>query len=74
MLKMGSSKPWPDAMEVITGQRNMDAKPLMRYFTPMYEWLKEENKRNGEYVGWDVPKKGKIDSDLFWRYTPRNLQ
>ena len=58
MLKLGSSKPWPDAMEVITGQRNMDAQSLMRYFAPVYEWLKEENKRSGEYVGWDVPQKG----------------
>ncbi len=25
MLAMGASKPWPDAMEALTGQRQMDA-------------------------------------------------
>jgi len=25
MLKMGSSKPWPEAMKAITGQDKMDA-------------------------------------------------
>ncbi|XP_073969369.1 angiotensin-converting enzyme-like [Rhodnius prolixus] len=52
MLQMGSSKPWPEAMEVVTGQRKMDASALMQYFKPLYDWLKEENKRNGVFVGW----------------------
>ncbi|XP_039290587.1 angiotensin-converting enzyme-like isoform X2 [Nilaparvata lugens] len=52
MLKMGSSKPWPDAMEALTGQRKMDASALMQYFAPLYEWLKEENKRTGASIGW----------------------
>jgi len=55
---LGSSKPWPDALEVITGQRNMDAGPLLRYFAPIYDWLKEENKKSGEYVGWETTEKG----------------
>lgn len=58
VLQLGSSKPWPDALEVITGQRNMDAQSLLRYFAPIYEWLKEENKNNGEYVGWEMNEKG----------------
>lgn len=52
MLRMGASKPWPDAMEALTGQRKMDASAIMQYFEPLYNWLKEENKRNGEEVGW----------------------
>ncbi|XP_065220101.1 angiotensin-converting enzyme-like isoform X2 [Planococcus citri] len=53
MLRLGSSKPWPDAMQILTGQRIMDAGPLLRYFAPIYEWLKEENKKSGEYIGWE---------------------
>lgn len=52
MLRMGSSKSWPDAMEALTGQRKMDASAILQYYAPLYEWLKEENKRNGEEVGW----------------------
>ncbi|XP_041461047.1 angiotensin-converting enzyme-like [Lytechinus variegatus] len=50
MLKMGASKPWHDAMEVMTGQRKMDAKPLLEYIQPLTEWLRNENQ--GKFVGW----------------------
>lgn len=53
MLKMGSSKPWPDAMEVLTGQREMKADGLLEYFRPLHEWLKAENQRTGEFIGWE---------------------
>ncbi|XP_055593793.1 angiotensin-converting enzyme-like isoform X2 [Uranotaenia lowii] len=59
MLSMGSSKPWPDAMEVLTGQRNMSADALLEYFNPLYEWLLEENKRLGAFIGWEESKKCK---------------
>ena len=49
---MGSSKPWPDAMEVLTGQRDMSVGPLLNYFRPLQEWLEKENARNGEFIGW----------------------
>uniref|UniRef100_A0A224XGM1 Angiotensin-converting enzyme n=1 Tax=Panstrongylus lignarius TaxID=156445 RepID=A0A224XGM1_9HEMI len=52
VLQMGSSKPWPDAMEVITGQRKMDASALVQYFSPLYDWLKEQNQKNGAFIGW----------------------
>lgn len=66
ILELGSSKPWPDVLEVITGQRNMDAGPLLRYFAPIHDWLKEENKKNGEYVGWETTEKGTTNNILFF--------
>lgn len=53
MLEMGASKPWPDAMEVMTGQRKMDIAPLLEYFKPLQEWLEKENERIGAVVGWE---------------------
>lgn len=58
MLQMGSSHPWPDAMEVLTGQREMDAGGLLEYFRPLQKWLEEENKKNGEFIGWEASTKG----------------
>lgn len=49
---MGASKPWEDAMEAITGGRKMDARPMLDYFDPLKKWLKHENRKNEEYVGW----------------------
>jgi peptidyl-dipeptidase A len=50
MLAMGQSKPWPDALEVLTGQRQMDATAILDYFAPLQKWLDEQNK--GQQVGW----------------------
>jgi peptidyl-dipeptidase A len=50
MLEMGQSKPWPDAMEAITGQRQADATAILDYFAPLKTWLDEQNK--GQKVGW----------------------
>jgi len=57
MLELGSSKPWPDAMEKISGQRQMDAAGLLEYFKPLTDWLIEENKKTNEYIGWKPSKK-----------------
>jgi peptidyl-dipeptidase A len=53
MLAMGSSKPWPDALEVLTGQREMDASAIVDYYQPLMAWLGEQNK--GHTCGWSTP-------------------
>ena len=50
MLEMGQSKPWPEAMQVITGQREADASAILEYFAPLKKWLDEQN--NGIKAGW----------------------
>ncbi|WP_197277305.1 M2 family metallopeptidase [Sphingomonas profundi] len=50
MLKMGASKPWPDALETFTGTREMDGAAMLAYFAPLADWLKEQNK--GRQCGW----------------------
>lgn len=64
VMKMGFSKPWPEAMTLITGQAKMSVQPLMEYFQPLIEWLEEENKKNGDVLGWPeydwTPYKSKL--------------
>jgi peptidyl-dipeptidase A len=50
MLEMGASRPWPDALEAVTGERRMDAGALLEYFAPLKQWLDEQNR--GVPVGW----------------------
>jgi len=50
MLKLGASKPWPDALYELTGSRQMDAGAIMEYFAPLKVWLDQQNK--GVAVGW----------------------
>lgn len=50
MLEMGQSKPWPDAMEVMTGERQADASAMVEYFQPLLAWLKKQNA--GQKEGW----------------------
>ncbi len=50
MLALGQSKPWPDAMEALTGQRKMDGSAIIDYFAPLNAYLKEQNK--DRQCGW----------------------
>jgi peptidyl-dipeptidase A len=50
-LAMGASRPWPDALEALTGARQMDASAIVDYFAPLKTWLDEQNR--GHPVGWD---------------------
>lgn len=52
LLKLGSSKPWPEAIRVLTRGKSMrmDSGAIMEYFRPLYNWLKEQNGQ--EAAGW----------------------
>jgi peptidyl-dipeptidase A len=50
MLALGASKPWQDALEELTGERDMDATAILEYFAPLQKWLEEQNK--GQPCGW----------------------
>ncbi|HSN73005.1 MAG TPA: M2 family metallopeptidase [Steroidobacteraceae bacterium] len=50
MLALGQSGPWQDALEKLTGTREMDATAIIDYFAPLLEWLREENA--GQQCGW----------------------
>ena len=52
VMKLGFSKPWPEAMTMITGEPKMSAQPLMQYFKPLIDWLEEENNKNNDIRGW----------------------
>jgi len=50
MLSMGQSRPWQDALEALTGSRQMDASAIIDYFAPLRQWLDEQTK--GQPIGW----------------------
>jgi peptidyl-dipeptidase A len=50
LLKLGASKPWPEALFAMTGERRMDAGALAEYFQPLKVWLDAQNR--GKPVGW----------------------
>jgi peptidyl-dipeptidase A len=52
MLALGQSKPWQDALETLTGEREMDASALADYFAPLKVWLDKQNKEHNYPVGW----------------------
>jgi peptidyl-dipeptidase A len=50
MLEMGQSRPWPEALAALTGERKMDATAIVDYFAPLKKWLDQQNQ--GKPVGW----------------------
>lgn len=51
MLEMGSSKPWPDALEAFTGTRDMDGSAILEYYAPLMTYLETQNE--GRTCGWN---------------------
>jgi peptidyl-dipeptidase A len=50
MMQLGQSRPWPDALEALSGERTMDATAIVDYYAPLERWLHEATK--GERCGW----------------------
>jgi len=50
MMEMGQSRPWQEALETMTGSREMDATAILEYFAPLQKWLNEQNE--GRSCGW----------------------
>jgi len=50
MMASGQSQPWQDALEKLTGTREMDATAIIDYFAPLMGYLKEQNKDRS--CGW----------------------
>jgi len=49
MLEMGQSRPWPEELYALTGERQMDASAILDYFAPLKKWLDEQNR--GKKIG-----------------------
>ncbi|WP_064792186.1 M2 family metallopeptidase [Shewanella woodyi] len=52
MLEMGQSQPWPEALAVVTGSKEMDANAVLDYFAPLQTWLNEQNSQANRQCGW----------------------
>ena len=51
---MGKSKPWPEALEKLTGSKTLDVTALTEYFRPLTDWMKEQREELGYAApGWD---------------------
>jgi peptidyl-dipeptidase A len=50
MLEMGASRPWPEALAALSGEKRMDATAMLEYFAPLKKWLDEQNQ--GKATGW----------------------
>ena len=54
MLKMGKSKPWPQALKKLTGSEKLDVGALTEYFEPLRKWMVEQREEIGYAApGWD---------------------
>jgi peptidyl-dipeptidase A len=47
---MGSSRPWPEALAALSGEKQMDATAILDYFAPLKAWLDAQNK--SAKTGW----------------------
>ena len=53
MLSLGKQKKWPEALELVTGSKNLSTDPIKEYFAPLDKWLKEKREKEKYPLGWD---------------------
>jgi peptidyl-dipeptidase A len=58
MMELGQSRPWPEALNVLTGERSMDATAILDYFAPLKRWLDEQNQ--DAIVDWRLSDKDSL--------------
>ncbi|MEO5596000.1 MAG: M2 family metallopeptidase [Lysobacteraceae bacterium] len=51
MLRKGASQPWQTTLKQMTGEDHMDASAILDYFSPLRQWLMEQNK--DQECGWE---------------------
>ncbi|KAL9965338.1 hypothetical protein ACROYT_G029126 [Oculina patagonica] len=52
--EMGKSKPWPEALEKLTGSKTLDVGALTAYFEPLRKWMVDQRNTLGYAApGWD---------------------
>ncbi|KAK2713608.1 hypothetical protein QYM36_009469 [Artemia franciscana] len=51
LLAAGSSIPWPNLLESIIGERELNASAILLYFKPLSDWLDEQ--LTDDDIGWD---------------------
>jgi hypothetical protein len=42
MMSLGSSKHWPEALEVLTGKTEVTVDAILKYFKPLIKWLEAQ--------------------------------
>lgn len=52
-MEKGASEPWQKVLSDVTGEGRLNGNALREYFRPLEEWLRNENLRNQEFVGWN---------------------
>ncbi|XP_055372229.1 angiotensin-converting enzyme-like [Condylostylus longicornis] len=53
IMERGASQPWQQILGDVIGEGRLDGSALRDYFRPLEEWLRSENLRNQEFVGWN---------------------
>ncbi|KAH8279897.1 hypothetical protein KR054_010281 [Drosophila jambulina] len=53
LMAKGASQPWQEVLEETLQDGRLDGSALREYFAPLEEWLRLENLRTNEYVGWN---------------------
>ncbi|XP_053696511.1 angiotensin-converting enzyme [Sabethes cyaneus] len=52
LMERGASEPWQQVLQEVIGEGRLDGTALREYFRPLEEWLRNENLRTNEFVGW----------------------
>ena len=52
MMSLGQSRPWQRALEEVSREGDISARPLLDYYKPLIQWLERQVRLDGIPIGW----------------------
>ncbi|KAK8779570.1 hypothetical protein V5799_019088 [Amblyomma americanum] len=52
MMAFGASIDWREALQMAAGTPTVSAQPLLEYYEPLFVWLRRENSKLNNSIGW----------------------
>lgn len=52
-MESGASDNWRNTLEQSIGEHKLDGSALREFFQPLEEWLRNENLRTEQFIGWN---------------------
>ncbi|PAV83831.1 hypothetical protein WR25_19575 isoform B [Diploscapter pachys] len=62
-MKQGSSANWMEALKIITGKSELDVQPMLEYFEPLMNWLRNTNEVDQVIIGWENSDGARFDPE-----------
>lgn len=72
-METGSSENWRNTLSQTIGDDKLDGSALREFFQPLEEWLRNENLRTEQFIGWNYGMLRLLCYIMYFRWKITNI-